>query len=144
MVLTMFWLPTMAGKKAKFSKRVGRGKCKKNLGARDQRRYNGFRVMSIRVVTTLQCTIIKSFGNILKTTTSNKNMIHDIKERLHFVMRSVQNVIRFCHHIMLIVAWHKEQDSRHKEKYTWHHKVYITHNVADTWHHKIYATHNVV
>ena len=56
MVSTMFWLPTTAEKRQNFQNGWGRGKCKKNLGATDQPRYNGFRVISIRVITTLQCT----------------------------------------------------------------------------------------
>ena len=52
------------GKKAKFSKRVGEGEMQKKVGATDQPRYNGFRVISIRVLTTLQCTVITLYTNI--------------------------------------------------------------------------------
>ena len=57
MVSTMFGLPTTAEKRPKFSKRAGEGEMQKKLGATDQPRYNGFCVISIRVITTLQCNI---------------------------------------------------------------------------------------
>ena len=56
MVSTIFWLSTTADKGNIFKTGGGGGNAKKKLGATDQPRYNGFRVISIRVKTTLQCT----------------------------------------------------------------------------------------
>ena len=55
MVLTIFWLPTSAEKRQNFQKGGGGGNAKKYLGATDQPLYNGFRVILIRLLRTLQC-----------------------------------------------------------------------------------------